>query len=239
MKSEIAGIVKDLGRGMASVMYPNDIEYYAVSVDLVDSLGNTVEYLTFPVNPDMFQYDDTPLTTIRKTMGGVTALNSSTFVPKSITMSGSFGRAFKLLLSPPTDTNMTGVDVQLSHDNGLSAKSSILDARLKSGYGAIKLLQKILEQSRTLDDRNLPYRMFLYLPLIGHNFLVEYENLVLRQDFSSGNMIWKYNLHLTAIAPLSETRTRGFSPDAIGKMVGIKVFQKSINSIAGKIRRMI
>jgi hypothetical protein len=164
-------------------------------------------------------------------MGGVTSLTTSTFNPKPIVMSGSFGKSFKLLISPPIKSRENGLD--LGGDGGLQLNTNILSATLKSGYGAIKLLERILVKSKELDLYNQPYRLFLYLPLVGHNFLVEYENFSLKQDVTSSNMLWKYNVKLTAIAPLNQS-TKGGS--GLLKMLAADILQRGSNGILNKIK---
>jgi hypothetical protein len=239
MENEVLGIIRSVGRAGASALFPNDIEYYAITIELVDSKGTTVDYLTFPVNPDLFTYDDQSLVTIRKTLGGVTSLNTSSFVPKSIVISGTFGRSFKLLLSPSLQNNDSILTGNITSERGLTLKSNILNASLKSGYGTIKVLERILVKSKELDNYNNPYSLYLYAPLVGHNFIVEYNDFVLKQDFASSNMIWKYNIQLTAIAPLTQSRVISTRFENVINSIGINLVQRGSNSILNTIRKSI
>ena len=235
MEQQVLNIVRTVGKAAANALFPNDVEYYIITIELVDSKGNTVDYLTFPVNPDLFTYDDHSLVNIRKTLGGVTTLNTSTFVPKTIVMSGTFGRSFKLLLQPPIQSNETG----FSLTDGLSLKTNTLNATVKSGYGTLKLLESILVKSKELDIYNEPHSLYLYLPLSGHNFVVEYTDFSLRQDVASSNILWRYNVKLMAVAPLTQARTRNSKITSVVNTVGVNLVQKRANSLLSNIRKSV
>lgn len=237
MKDQVLDTIRRVGKAGANALFPDDLEYYAITIELVDSQGDSIDYLTFPVNPDMFTYDDRSLVSIRKTLGGVTSLNTDTFVPKPIVMSGTFGRSFKLLAGPPLQSKDASIINSFNNREGLSLNSNIFSTRLKSGYGTLKVLEKILVKSKSLDLYNNPYRLYLYLPLIGHNFIVEYNDFSLKQDFATSNMLWKYNIQLTAIAPLSQTQKAIESISTVIKSVGINVIQRGANSILNNIRK--
>jgi hypothetical protein len=233
MEKKVLNIVKTVGKAAANTLFPNDIEYYIITIELVDSKGNTIDYLTLPVNPDLFTYDDHSLVSIRKTLGGVTSLNTSSFAPKTIVMSGSFGRSFKLLLAPAFENG--GNDLS----TGLSLKTNFLNPSFKSGYGTIKKLESILVKSKELDIYNEPHSLYLYLPLSGHNFVVEYTDFSLRQDSASANMIWKYNVKFTAVAPLTQLRTGNSKLKSVANSTGINVIQRKANSLLGSIKKSI
>lgn len=233
MREQVLDTIRSVGKAGANMLFPNDLEYYAITVELVDSKGDTTDYLTFPVNPDSFMYSDKSLASINKTMGGVTTLNTGSFVPKPITISGTFGRSFKILLRPPLQKN-ENLSLNLSGSDGLSLETNVFNTTLKSGYGTTKILESILSKSKQLDIFNQPYRLFLYAPLIGHNFLVEYNDFNLKQDFSSSNMMWKYNIQMTAIAPLTDQSNRTQANRLL-----IASLQKGANAMARLIKKSV
>lgn len=235
-EDRILGVVRELGRAAANAVFPDEIEYYAITLELVNSKGDSVEYITFPINPSQLSYDDTSLVNIRKTMGGVTALDSESFVPKKIEMNGTFGRSFKLLLAPPLERGSRIGDLLPKE---LTIQTSFLDTSLKTGYGALKLLERILTKASTLDIYGQPHQLFLYLPMAGHNFLVKKESFKISQDEQQSNMLWRYNLTLTGIAPLTFGRINGFNPLSVIKMVGFGILQKGANVLAGNISRSL
>jgi hypothetical protein len=236
LEGAILDTVHEVGRAAANAIFPDEIEYYAITLELVNSKGDTEDFITFPVNPSAVNYDDRTLVSIKKTMGGVTALDSSTFVPKNISLNGTFGRSFKLLLAPTLDkASVLGV----RGIKGLEIQSSIINTKLKTGYGALKVLEKILLKSSTLDIYDKPYQLFLYMPMSGHNFLVKKESFKISQDEQTSNMMWKYNLSLTALAPLSSGRINGFDPLSVIKSTGFGLLQKGANALANNISKSI
>lgn len=235
-EDRISGVVRELGRAAANAIFPDEIEYYAITLELVNSKGDTVQFMTFPINPSSISYDDKSLVNIKKTLGGVTALDSSTFVPKKIALNGTFGRSFKLLLGPPLDKSLIGA----SKGTGiLKSISSIIDTKLKTGYGALKLLEKILLQASELDIYSKPHQLFLYMPMSGHNFLVKKESFKINQDEQTSNMLWRYSLNLTALAPLSSGRINGFDPSSVIRATGFGLLSKGANVLANNIAKSI
>lgn len=204
---KLVGDAKEIGisaaRAMQNALYPNEFEYYAITLEIVDSNGATYEHMTFPVMPESIMYDDASVVNIQKTVGGVAATDTSSYVPKTISIQGTFGRKFRLLLNPKENITVQGIlDNSRSFGQAQITRKVEFDPKMKSGYGATKLLQRIMELSSSLDEQNQPLRMFLYLPPLGQNFLVKKTAFTLSQDQASSNMMWRYSMQLTAIAPL-------------------------------------
>lgn len=205
-------LVKTIGKAGMHALFPNDFEFYMIILELVDSEGATVDFLSFPVSPEKIMYENIKLTNIKKSMGGVSVLGTETFVPKNISMSGTFGRKLKLLLSKPTTSEENAarsIDAGVfenAKQSGLQIKSQVFNPKLKTGYGAFKLLEGIVDKSSGLDLNNEPFKLFLYNPTLNHSFLVAVNKLVATQDYGSSNMMWKYDLSLTAIAPVTNLR---------------------------------
>ena len=209
---KLAGSAIEVGissaRSLQNSLYPDEFEYYALTLELVDSTGLTLEHLTFPVMPENITYDDMKVLNVQKTLGGVTATDNQSYTPKTIGIQGTFGRSFKLLIKPDIKQKTVKLpskefSVQnQSFDGNKIIDKPIFDERLKSGYGATKLLQKMIQASSKLDDYNEPVRLYLYMPTLGQNFLVGCSQFQLSMDRGSSNMMWKYNIQFTAIAPL-------------------------------------
>ncbi len=204
-------LAETIGKAGVHALFPNDFEFYMVILELVDSAGATVDFLAFPVSPEKIMYEDVKLSNVKKSLGGISVLNTETFVPKTIMLSGTFGRRLKLLLSKPTTSaeNATrSIDAGVfenARQSGLEIKSQVFDPKIKTGYGAYKLLEGIVNKSSGLDLDNEPFKLFLYNPTLNHSFLVNVDKLVASQDYAS-NMLWKYDLSLTAIAPVANLR---------------------------------
>lgn len=204
-------IAQKIGRAGLHALFPNEFEFYAILFELVDSQGATIDFLTFPVSPEKISYDDTKLVNIKKSLGGISAIDTETFTPKTITMSGTFGRKFKLLISKPT-TSESASDKSVSagvfdkiglEGKGTSIISGIFDQGFKTGYGTIKVLEAIINKSSGLDIDNQPVKLYMYNPTLGHNWLVKVNKFTMSQDRDSSNRMWRYDIILTAIAPVA------------------------------------
>ncbi|HSH27395.1 MAG TPA: hypothetical protein VK972_06475, partial [Wenzhouxiangella sp.] len=78
---------------------------------------------------------------IKKSLSGITVLKNSSFVPQELSIKGNFGRRFKIL------SNLNGTaftSVNIAKKSGLTFDTPTLSQSIKTGYGAIKVLQKII-----------------------------------------------------------------------------------------------
>lgn len=232
MDSRFQDLLRDIGKAGVNAMFPNDFEYYALTIELVDSKGRTVMYLTFPVNPDSIVYDNVTVTSVKKTMGGTSTLDNETFVPKTISIQGTFGRKFKLLIAPPILP-----DANINSNPGLQIKELAFDPKLKTGYGVMKLLEKMIDRSSTLDQYNQPYRLYFYNPTLNHNFWVKATRHLIQQDKQSSNMLWKYDIQLTAIAPLD--RIVELDKGSLLLRTSLAALQSNLNKITKNLRNEI
>ena len=239
--AKLTKFLTEIGKGGVNALWPNDFEYYAITMELTDSLGNTIDYLTFPVSPESMSYDKRSLVNIKKSMSGISSLDNETFNPRTIEMSGTFGRKFKLLLgasrplSSQSAENSTATgQFTNSTRNSTDIKESVFNTKLKTGYGTVKILEAMIEKSSALDRDNKPNRLYLYNPALGHNWLVKAPLLKLSQERTSSNMLWKYNLSLTAIAPLK--RIRPELKTSLAEGTGITVLQRGLNSLVNGIK---
>jgi len=201
-------LIQEIGRAGVHALFPNDFEYYMIILELVDSAGKTIDFFPFPVSPERYMYEDPSLVNIKKTLGGISSLDTETFRPKLINMSGTFGRKFKLLLSKPVTSaenasrSSDGGVFGNIKSKGLQVKQQVFDPKLKTGFGALKILESITSKSHGLDINNEPLKLYLYAPALNHRFLVKVNKFSASQDRTSSNMMWKYDLSLTAIAEI-------------------------------------
>jgi hypothetical protein len=222
-----------MGKSLLSTLYPKDFEYYLIAFELVDHLDQTVDYFTFPVMPSQISVGENFLSNIKLSAGGITALDTDLFLPRSISLSGNFGRNFKFLLNG-TDFRFAGL--RFSTQAGVYTKEDVggkkikvtnvpFSPQIKSGYGCIKILESILDKSRGTDSGK-PFHLYFYNPTLGHSFLVKPRSAVFRQE-ENLNMIWQYDIQLEAIAPLEQIRhdnqaslVRNLGIDTVNKKVG-------------------
>lgn len=198
-----ATLLSTIGKAALNARYPNEFELYVCALELVDQAGKTMKYFIFPVNPSSMDEAQPKLTNIKKTAAGVTVLSSPTFVPIDITLTGTFGRKFKVLLgndfvdivqSFTTSPSAVSVD---SDDNG---QTDVFDARVKTGYGCLKILQEIVDGADVIDE-NGPRRLIFYNPAFGSSYVVKPMSFKIAMSQES-NMVHNYFLSLKAIAPL-------------------------------------
>jgi len=236
--NDVKALIADIGKASLHALMPNDFEYYVVALELTDLDDNTIDYLLFPVTPAAIDIIDPELTNIKKSAGGVVAISTPTFVPKPITLSGTFGRKLRLLLSASLGLTSFSA-IKLSTSSGLYKKSSAkgvgirsaqFDAAIKTGYGVTKVLQSICDKSTMLDDKNLPLRLYFYNPTFGESYLVKKNEVKFSQEKGQSNMLWQYNLKLTAIAPLDQIRSE--SRGNLATLLTMNVLQKEVNNLA-------
>lgn len=232
-----------IGKAGLSALFPKEFEYYAITLELTDSIGRTVEYLTFPVNPDTLDHVNKRMVNIKKTAGGVTALDIEGFIPQQMTLSGTFGRQLKLIVNQAetiSAQNSTSKGVfDPVNDQSLQINNAIISSKIKTGYGAIKLLESIVNKSSSLDEYNRPHRLYYYSPAQGHSWLVKANNFQQHQDIQSTNMLWKYTFNLTAIAPVYNTGRDSENPTSLINSTAYNVLQRTGNVIINNIKKSI
>ncbi len=247
--SSIASIIGvQAARSALHLSFPNDFEYYMMALELTDYEGRTIDYFVFPVNPDMYRQDEPSVTTIRKTMGGVSAVGNSSFVPIPIRINGNFGRKFRLMIGKDSDTpdfgvanysTLSGVVNKEGFINGIGGKfkKATINSRVKTGYGATKILQAICDKSKA-DIDGKPNRLYFYNPAFGVNYLVKLVNFSPIQSHDSSNMIWNYELSLTAIALLESVVGSSKLRTSLTGSLGRDIVQRNASKIVRLIKSL-
>lgn len=235
------GLIKSVGEAGLNALYPNDFEYYLISLELLTSTNSTVDYFSFPVSPSQISQSEPQLTNIKKTSKGIISLSTSSFVPKIINLKGDFGRKFKILLTSKT------IDFSAFKFSGVLKKENLqnvfnnlrqvtFDPTIKSGYGCLKYLQAIVDKSTSLDDSGQPFKLYFYNPIFGDSFLVEVINFETTMSMER-NRIHSYTLQLKAIAPLNSLST--VNSKSMLKNLTIDNLQKGANQIVNNIRKAL
>ena len=210
-----------MGRSVLSSLYPLTFEFYLIAFELVDSSNRTAMYMTFPIMPDNIQENYPARLSINNTMGGTYVVTNRSFSPRNISLRGSFGRGFKITADSLIGTqNLYDFNVWKRSYQGSSA-SPIFAQGLNTGYGSIKNLQMLIEESLTLDNFGKPYKLYFYNMALNENYVVvpSPQGVVLTQDMSK-NMVWSYSLNLTAISPLSNVNKFNNTMLAIPQILG-------------------
>lgn len=223
-------LLNSIGKAALNSLHPNEFEYYLISLELVDSDGKTVDFLSFPINPDSLSEKEVNPVSIQKTAGGITTLNSSTYNPVSINLSGSFGRRIKFLIGRSA-LDFVSVNFGNKQDKPFSNE-------IKTGYGTIKVLENILALSKTVDKKGKPYQLYFYNQALGNNYIVKFLDKEFKQSVSDSNMIWNYNLTLQSVAPLNGS-TKSLKSKSINNLISTQIISKSVDITYNSIRALI
>lgn len=231
-----------VGRAAMHALFPKDIEFYFLALELVDSQGNTVDYFAWPVLPSDIRENQNELTAVRKTMHGVNVLINPTFNPFPISIRGDFGRRFKILLGDNAvefagfGASIKNGKFDLKAPNYLQNPIPQFSSFAKTGYGCIKVLEAIKEKMKKLDDNQKPHSLYLYNPILGGNYQVVVNSFSHSQNDNANNMIPAYGLQLTAIAPLDNILSRRANVKTALKNLVIGGLQKTANRAAANIK---
>lgn len=191
------------GRAYANSLYPDEIEFYAAALELVNGDGYTEEFFSFPVMFKNYRENKITNTSIEKTMGGVVINANPTFVPFDIHMTGNFGRKFKKINTDiPSNQPVT---VGNSTANA-PVVIPVFSTEYKTGYGCYKIMERILLKSQKQDVNYKPYLLFFYNLALNSSYLVEALTIEPNQNDQTSNMIWEYNIHLKAVAYASNVK---------------------------------
>lgn len=243
--NQAISLATQLGLQTLSSIFPYDFEWYMVALELTDSEDNTIDYLAFPIQPDSIMKSEPTRTNIKKSMSGVTVLSSDAFVPQDITIRGSFGRQFKLLLniktiSAGTEKYSTVAGVYSLHQTrGLSTAINFgsFNLSVKNGYGLTKILQAIVNKSTGLDDKGKPFKLYFYNMALGESYLVAIppSGAQFTQDLSK-NMVWSYSLTMKTLAPLdavkkSDPKSLGNALATAAITVGVSMLAKGVEDV--------
>lgn len=196
-----------IGKAALHSIAPDNFEYYLCSLELLDSSGNSKGFLSFVVMPNNYLENRTQVATVTKTQSGVTTLFNSTFVPRDISIQGTFGRKLRLLLG----MKEVGTAAGIPFFNGQFGKVLGQEVLVKTGYGLTKMLQKMVDTAYKLDDDGQPHILLFNNYSLNTNYVVE----ILQDSYSQSienNMLWYYSLEMKAVAPQSAVqRQDGFS----------------------------
>jgi len=183
-------VVSSFDRQLLNSLFPNDFEYYLIGFEVVDSSDKVTDRFIMPVLPESISIANQKIVNIKKTSAGITVFQNNTFEPIPIAMEGSFGRKFRLMLGN-LKTIQEGED-----------EPQEFQLKVKTGYGAMKELERIYQKQGQVDSNGSPFRINFYNMAFNQSFVVVFQNLTFSQT-QENSTIWKYNLNMTAVAPAS------------------------------------
>jgi len=195
-----ADLLSGIGRSVLNVKYPKEFELYMCALELLDQDSKTLRYFVFPVMPSSIEEIKPQITNIKKTLAGVTVLSNPTFIPGDISISGNFGRKFRVLIGKDYVDLTSSLDFTIKNKK----KEQVFNAQMKTGYGVCKVLERIIDESKVVDEKGVR-RLIFYNPALGNSYLVKPTNLKFSTSQES-NMIWNYSLSFKTIASLESVQ---------------------------------
>ena len=225
-------LARDIGKNALSSLYPDEFEYYLCAFELVSD-DKTIDYFVFPIQPSTISITDTRRTNIKRSMSGITVLRNGSFNPKDISLKGSFGKRFKILMKEGVAFGSSSSIDQLN--SGSSIKKPQFSAEIKTGYGATKLLQKILDSSNKLSQSGIPNKLYFYNMAFGESYLVEVNPQgVSFSQSEDQNMIWGYSLSMSAVANLEDVLALD-KKESAKRLLNVSNIQNIANTVANDI----
>lgn len=242
--ARLARLTAQVGQATLHHLYPDEFEYYAVALELLDKTGKQLAYLLFPVMPDSISINDPTLTTVKKTAGGLVSLHNPTYTPSECSISGSFGRRLRLLISGAqvdvgsafvtgalaTPGAGAGLNLkQLAQTAGQATKQIVqsFSYSAKTGYGATKVLEQIIKLAKSVDRDGDPYQLYFYNLAFNRQELIEPAGLTFTQTLEK-NMIWSYSLAFRTMAPAAAVRGADATKAGVVQALAVDVAQKAI-----------
>lgn len=205
MKSAII----ESGRAAMHAMKPDEFEYYACTFELLDSDYNVEEIFHFPVTPSQMSINGQTLANIKKLSQGYLVQFNDSFAGKNISISGSFGRRFRLMLN----------DGEL---------------KLRTGYGATKMLEKIMMSNHQLDSKQKPRFLVFHNYAFNHSGIVEILNYSFQQSMEN-NMMWNYTIEMKMVADATKVLTSTERKGDLIRLLSESVMSKNINDILSNV----
>lgn len=235
-----AVLLEQLGKSVLNIKHPKEFELYLCALELISETGKTLRYFVFPVMPSNFEETQAHITNVKKTLGGVTVLLTPTFVPTDISISGNFGRKFKILLgSDYVDfaSSFKADDGKITKDSVKGGISQVFDERIKTGYGCCKILEEIINECNKIDEDGMR-QLILYNPTLGNNYIVRPTSLKFSQSQET-NMIWSYSLQLKAIASLDSFQTAEEIEEQSQRLNATGYVQKQVDRVVGGLTSLL
>lgn len=211
----------DVGKVIAHNKYPNDFELYTIALELVYlNTDESIVYFVFPILPSSIDINFRNRNSVVTTQGGVAVLRSPVTTPSPITMQGNFGRSLKYLIGNTYRDIVSGI---------VSFKDVIkgFDKNIKTGYGCIKILEDLVNQSQLIDKKG-PRGLILYNFTFNQKVYIQVTDFKVTMDMQN-NMIWNYSLNATILGNVQSYRGEGES-NLLTKRLSIDYFvQNTIN----------
>lgn len=223
------------GKWLLTQSNPDEFDYYMIALELLKSDFSTSKYFVFPILPNSIEYNDTPLTKVSKTAGGVSVLKSQQFNIKNLNISGSFGKNFKVLLGDDF-SNLTSAFNSNSEDK-FSKSLNNFSSAIKTGYGCTKVMESILKTSNQKDEFGGAHFLIFYNLAFNQKFLVEFNEQSYSQNLES-NGIWNYSVRFNAIGEVDDF-INADNIKTTKQLATDNMLQKNANKVYSKVSNVL
>ena len=220
--SSLINAVIDFGKSALHSVMPDDYEYYLCSFELYDSKMNKKGFLSFVVMPDQITESHSPIQSVTKTHSGIVTTFNDSFSPVNITISGTFGKKFRIVSNYKDPGSKRGGFFSLNIGKAFSLG-------VKSGYGLTKILKNIIHIANKLDEYGKPYFLIFNNYAFNTSYVVNPTNFQFHQGYEN-NMIWYYSINMTAV---------GNKPKKIMKHTGKLLGSVASNAISNGLTNII
>ena len=229
VRSQVKSLAVNICQAALHSQFPNDFEYYALGLDLTDSENRIIETLVFPVMPENITEPRPSINSVNKTQAGVVSVYNNTFVPFEISIRGTFGRKLRILANNPAAA-FSGIKGKVQ---GNDYDAPVFNSAVKTGYGTIKLLERLRDLSFSVDESGKPTRLFYYNLAFNSQYMVEFKQFTATQD-RQNNMLWYYTAVFKAIAPAYLVRAN--NKTSIISLMASSVINKGLDSLTTEWR---
>ena len=224
--STITKSITQFGRAVLAAQYPDEFEYYGLQFELQNSKGVVKDTIFFPVMPNQISESEVNLVNVKKSSTAVISLINTTFAIKQISIGGTFGRKARILIIDTPKRNQSPTQ---------HATATQFSAKIKTGYGVLKLIEKMIAKSLSADEYGQPHFLFIYNFSLGNNYLVEVSDKSFNMSLEN-NMMWNYQINMKAIATAESAKARiGGKNDSLQKRMMIDAINKNVNALVSNL----
>ena len=245
IKNRLNDLLRTVGKPSLHANYPDEFELYLFAFELLSFKGETIQYFIFPDNPQAIKESHPQLNTISKTMSGVSVFSNPTFNPIQISISGTFGRRLRILVGKQTVVlagQYANDQINSFKGNNVPKKNikKQFDTTIKTGYGCMKILQNIVEESKLLDNGK-PRTLLFYNLASGNSFVVKIMSFDINQNNKESNMLWQYDLKMVGVAPADTFSTYDFENfKSVQQQLAVNQFaQERANNVVTFINKFV
>jgi hypothetical protein len=161
--------VTKVGNILPHALFPDNFEYYFFAFEL-ESENKVTDRFIFPIAPKQISINESKIASVLKTSGGVVSLFNSTFNPLTITISGNFGRDFKMLVGNLKDKTNIKNDKWVDYFKDVKP---FINPFLKTGFGAYNELKRIVRKSTQLSATGQPFQTIFYNLAFSEVYIVQ------------------------------------------------------------------